>query len=152
GSPVAGTVAELWVEEGDVVRRGQRLARIENDVAQAQVRQAAQALQTGRAGLAQAGAGPRGSGFNGAGAEVMQAARALQTANAQVAQAAAGPRASELNAAKAQVAQAESTVRQRQAQVAQSRAAVTQAEARRVLAQQNLDRNRLLFNEGAVSR
>jgi HlyD family secretion protein len=119
GSPVPGTVAELWVDEGDVVRRGQPLARIENDVAQAQVRQAAQALQTARAGLAQA---------------------------------AAGPRSSELNAARAQVAQAEATVNQRQAQLAQSRAAVTQAEARRVLAQQNLERNHYLFHEGAIAR
>lgn len=119
GSPVAGTVAELWVDEGDVVRRGQPLARIQNDVAQAQVRQAAQASQTARAELAQA---------------------------------AAGPRTSELNAARAQVAQAEATVRQRQAQLGQARAAVTQAEARRVLARQNLERNRFLLREGAIAR
>ena len=43
-------------------------------------------------------------------------------------------------------------MRQRQAQLAQARAAVTQAEARRVLAAQNLERNRYLFHEGAIAR
>jgi HlyD family secretion protein len=119
GSPVAGTVAELWVSEGDVVRRGQPLARIENDVARAQVAQAEQTLRTARA---------------------------------QLAQAAAGPRASELNASRAQVTQAEAAARQRQAELDQARAAVTQAEARRGLAQKNLERNRYLFQEGAIAR
>src|SRR5207247_10549608 len=59
GSQIQGVVDQLWVDEGDVVKRGQPLARIRNDVQQAQVRQAQQALRPARAELVQAAAGPR---------------------------------------------------------------------------------------------
>jgi HlyD family secretion protein len=76
------------------VRRGRALARIRNDVAQAQVRQAEQALRTARAQLEQAAAGARLSELNAARAQVRQAeatvrqrAAAVDQARAQVRQA-----------------------------------------------------------------
>jgi HlyD family secretion protein len=87
GSPVQGVVAELCVDEGDVVRRGQPLARIQNNVAQAQVRQAEQALRTARAQLVQTEAGARPSELQASRAQVQQAEATVGQREAQVAQA-----------------------------------------------------------------
>jgi HlyD family secretion protein len=87
GAQVQGTVAELFVDEGDVVTRGQVLARIRNDVAEAQVRQAEQALRTARAQLVEASAGPRPSEVNASRAQVAQAEATVAQRQAQVDQA-----------------------------------------------------------------
>jgi HlyD family secretion protein len=87
GADVQGTVAELFVDEGDVVRQGQPLARVRNDVADAQVRQAEQAVRTARAQLAQAAAGPRPSELNAQRAQVAQAEATVAQREAQVDQA-----------------------------------------------------------------
>lgn len=87
GAPVSGVVAELYVHEGDRVRQGQVLARIQNNVALAQVRQAEQALRTARAQLVQAAAGPRPSELNAARANVQEAEAMVRQRRAQLAQA-----------------------------------------------------------------
>lgn len=87
GAAVQGTVAELEVEEGDFVRRGQVLARVRDDVAEAQVRQAEQAVRTAGARLAQASAGPRPSELSAQRAQVREAEATVAQREAQVDQA-----------------------------------------------------------------
>jgi HlyD family secretion protein len=94
GASVQGVVAQLYVDEGSFVRQGAVLARIRNDVATAQLRQAEQAVRTARAQLAQAAAGPRASELAAARAQVQQAeatvrqrAAAVDQSRAQVRQA-----------------------------------------------------------------
>jgi HlyD family secretion protein len=140
GAQLQGVVAELLVDEGDVVARGQALARMRNDVLPAQVRQAEQALQTARAQLAQAAAGPRPSELEAARAQVRQAAALVRQRQAQLAE------------ERARLGQAEAAVRQRAAEVERARAAVRSAEARRDLARSNRDRYQSLLAEGAVAR
>jgi HlyD family secretion protein len=140
GAQIQGVVAELYVDEGDLVTRGQALARIRNDVAEAQVRQAEQALRTAQAQLAQAAAGPRTSELEAARAQVRQAS------------ATARQRAAQLAEERARLAQAEAAVQQRVAEVARARAAVRSAEAGRDFARSNRDRYRSLLAEGAVAR
>jgi HlyD family secretion protein len=102
GVQVQGVVAELRVDEGDVVTRGQVLARVRNDVAEAQVRQAAQALRTARAQLEQAAAGARPSELNAARARVQEAEATRQQREAQLAQAQAAVTQAEARAGLAQ--------------------------------------------------
>jgi HlyD family secretion protein len=140
GAQQAGVVAQLYVDEGDVVAHGQPLALIQNRVVRAQVGQAEQGLATARAQLAQAAAGARPSELHAASAQVSRAQAALKQSEAQ----AAGQRTA--------VRQAEAQVRQREAARNRARAAVDQAEARRDLARQNLGRTRQLLAEGAIAR
>lgn len=73
GAQAQGVIAELKVDEGDVVTRGAVLARVRNEVAAAQVQQAEQGLRTAQAALTQAKQGARASELNAARARVRQA-------------------------------------------------------------------------------
>ncbi len=92
GSQVPGVVESLLVRESRRVVKGQPIARVQNDVAEAQVREARQALATARAQLAQASAGARPSELQAARARVAQAQAAARQAETQVAQALARAR------------------------------------------------------------
>jgi HlyD family secretion protein len=154
GAPIQGVVAELWVEEGSVVPRGQPLARIRNEVAEAQVRQAEQALQTARAQLAEAAAGARPTELAAARAQVSQAeatvrerAAAVRQAEAAVTQAQARQDLAEKSVQRARslfaqdaiarqdVDQAESEYRTATAALAAARDAVATARASRAAAE-----------------
>ena len=52
GAQAQGVLTQVFVEEGDIVRKGQVLARVQNNVALQQVAQADRSLQTARALLA----------------------------------------------------------------------------------------------------
>ncbi|MGV3720542.1 MAG: biotin/lipoyl-binding protein, partial [Actinomycetota bacterium] len=84
GAQVQGVVTELLVQEGSQVRPGMVLARIRNQVAEAQVRQAEQALVTAQAQLREASAGARPSELQAAQARVTQAQATVAERQAQV--------------------------------------------------------------------
>lgn len=89
---VGGTLAEVWVDEGDRVRIGDAVARIDPATQQAVVRQAQAALDAARVAEAEARATferTRALGANAARAALESAARSLQTAVQQAAQIAA---------------------------------------------------------------
>lgn len=95
GAQVQGVVTDLLVRDGAQVQTGQVLARIRSEVAQAQVAQAMQALQTARAQLEQARAGALPSELRAAESRVTQA------------QATVAQRKAELDRARATLQQAE---------------------------------------------
>src|SRR5262245_43664596 len=103
GAQAQGVVGNLYVREGDRVKAGQTLAVLKNDVAEAQVSQAEQAVQTARAQLTQTSRGPLPSELEAATAQTSQA-------ESQVAQ------------QRAAITQAQKTVVQQQAQLKQLQA------------------------------
>lgn len=84
GAQAQGVVTELLVQEGSQVRPGMVLARIRNQVAEAQVRQAEQALVTAQAQLREASAGARPSELQAAQARVTQVQATVAERQAQV--------------------------------------------------------------------
>jgi HlyD family secretion protein len=126
GSQAAGVVERLFVREGDRVSRGQRLAILKNDVAEARAAQAEAALTTARATLVQVARGALPS-------ELEAAAAAIQQARAQLAQ------------QRSSLAQAEQTVVQAEAQLVQH-------QAERELAARQLERAERLLERGLIAR
>ena len=126
GVQAQGVVAQLFVKEGDTVAAGQKLATLKNNVAEAQVGQAEQAVRTARAQLAQTARGPLGSEVDAASAQVRQA--------------------------EAQVTQQRAAISQAEKSVTQGRAQSNQLSAERDLAAKELERKRRLFAEGLIPR
>lgn len=126
GAQAQGVVEELYVKEGDRVSAGQTLAAIKNDVAEAQVAQAEQAVQTAQAQLAQTARGPLPSEVEAATAQARQA--------------------------EAQVAQQRAAIAQAQKSVVQQQAQLSQLQAEQELAAKQLARTRTLAEQGIVSR
>lgn len=124
GAQAQGIVETLYVQEGDRVAAGQRLAVLNNDVVEAQVSQAEQSVRTARAQLAQIARGPLSS--------------EVQAATEQVRQ------------AQAQVTQQQAAISQAQKAVAQARAQLNQLRAERDLAAKELARAQTLANQGIV--
>jgi multidrug resistance efflux pump len=169
GPRVAGRLAEVRVHEGDTVRAGDLLARLDTADLDAQVAQVQAALKVAEARLDAA--------LNGARPEQIEAARAaLAQAKAAAAGAAAATgtartgfrRTTELRAAhdaarmrvksaEAQLAEAEETLAlvkagARSRQVDQARAAVQQAEVALRKAEADMRRIETLARDGAVSQ
>lgn len=126
GAQVAGTVAQLFVKEGDRVAQDQQLAMLKNDVAEAQVAQSEQAINTARAQLAQTARGPLASELDAASEQVRQA--------------------------QAQVTQQQAALAQARQSVAQARAQLNQLRAERDLAAKQLARTRSLFASQIIAR
>ncbi|HET9529464.1 MAG TPA: efflux RND transporter periplasmic adaptor subunit [Blastocatellia bacterium] len=126
GAQATGIVGQLFVKEGDRVAEGERLAVLKNDVFEAQVAQAEQAISTARAQVAQTARGPLSSEVEAAAAQVRQA--------------------------QAQVEQQQAAITQAQRTVAQSRAQLRQFEAERELASKEMARSRSLLESGVISR
>ncbi len=124
GAQAQGIVESLYVEEGDRVAAGQRLAVLKNNVVEAQVTQAEQSVRTAQAQLSQVARGPLSS--------------EIQTATEQVRQ------------AQAQVTQQQAAISQAQKAVTQARAQLNQLRAERDLAAKELERSRTLVNQGIV--
>jgi len=139
GARIPGVVSELLVREGDRVAAGQLIARISNEVANAQVDQARQAVNTAHAQLRQTAVRPRRSELEAASARVRQAEAQLGEVLPQIERAELG------------VTQAESAVDQALANAERARANVRQVEARRDLAAKTAARYRTLHDEGAIS-
>lgn len=126
GAQAQGVVENLYVEEGDRVKTGQTLAVLKNDVAEAQVVQAEQAVQTARAQLAQTARGPLPSELEAATAQARQA--------------------------EAQVVQQRAAIAQAQKSVVQQQAQLKQLQAEQDLAAKQLERTRTLAEQGIVPR
>lgn len=120
----AGRLAELYVEQGDKVKQGQVVARMDNAEIQAQLVQARGRLAQAQAKLAEAQAGSRPE-------EIAQATARLAQAQARLAEARAGTRTEE---------------------IAQATAQVEAAQAQVDLTSDQVDRYRYLAQEGAESR
>ncbi|MDQ7848820.1 MAG: efflux RND transporter periplasmic adaptor subunit [Armatimonadota bacterium] len=129
-SRATGTVAELRVQEGDHVNRGQLLAVIEDEDARAAYAAATAQLAVARARLDQSRRSLAAARAQNA-ARVAQAEKALATAQARLAQVLAGSRPEE---------------------VAQAGEALRQAELALDLARQNLERTQQLYAAGFVPR
>ena len=124
-SPKAsGQLVELLVEQGDSVKQGQIIARMDSADIQAQLIQFRAKLAQAQAQLDQARAGSRPE-------EIAQAKARLDSAEAQLAQARAGSRSEEIEQALAQV------------EAAQVRVNLTSS---------RVQRNRNLHNQGAISQ
>lgn len=139
GARIPGIVSELLVREGDHVNSGDLIARISNEVAEAQLDQARQGVTSARAAVRLAAVRPRSSELDAARARVRQAEASLAELLPMIDRANIG------------VSQAESAADQADAQAIRARAAVLQAEARRELAENTVTRYRTLFDEGAIS-
>lgn len=120
----SGQLAELRVEQGDRVKQGQIIARMDSADIQAQLLQARASLAQAQAQLDQARAGSRLE-------EIGQARARLAQAEAQLALARAGSRSEEIEQAKAQV------------DVAKARVNLTSS---------RVQRNRELAQQGAIAQ
>lgn len=120
----SGQLVELLVEQGDRVKQGQIIARMDNSDLSAQLDQARANLAQAQAQLDQARAGSRPE-------EIGQARARLAQAEAQLAATTAGNRAQEIEQAKAQV------------EAAQARVSLTSS---------RIERNRNLYEQGAISQ
>jgi len=126
GAQAQGVVGNLYVKEGDRVKAGQTLAVLKNEVAEAQVSQAEQAVQTARAQLTQTSRGPLPS--------ELEAARA-QTSQAE----------SQVTQQRAAITQAQKTVVQQQSQL-------RQLQAEQDLKSKQYARARTLAGQGVVPK
>jgi len=120
----SGRLAQLRVEQGDRVEQGQIIARMDDADIQAQLTQTRANLAQTQAQLAQARAGSRPE-------EIGQARARLAQAEAQLSQARAGSRVEE---------------------IAQAKAQVDAAAARVNLTTSRVQRNRNLYQQGAISQ
>jgi HlyD family secretion protein len=123
----SGTVAEILVAEGDSVKVGQALARLDTRALELRVRQAQVGLDQAKAHYAQVAAGASPEAVAAAEAAVAQA-------RASEAQASAGVSPQDLSAAEAQLADANAALAQllngpKSTEVTQAQAALDQANA-----------------------
>jgi len=144
----SGRLAQLFVEQGDRVQQGQKIALMENAELQAQFFQAKANLQQAQARLADAQSSrPE---------EIAQAQARLTQAQATLAQAQNGSRPEEIAQAKARLNQAEATLAQargsRPKDIAQAEAQVEAAAARVDLAKERLNRYENLMQQGAIAQ
>ncbi len=132
---ITGTLEQILVEEGDLVEKGQLLARLNDKLLRAQLGQALKAVESAQAQLAQTARPPLVSEVARVQAETT---RQVETARA------------ELETARQRLSEARSgvTVEQMAQLEAQSREA--QANAEQI--SRDYRRQRALFEEGAISR
>ena len=126
GAQSQGVVQKLFVEEGDEVIRGEQLALIKNDVAEAQILQAQATVNTARSQLEQVSRRALASDIDAAMEQV--------------------------NQSRAQVEQQRAAIIQAEKNVAQARSQLAQLEAERDLANKNLERSVSLVKEGIISQ
>ncbi|MEC5029905.1 MAG: efflux RND transporter periplasmic adaptor subunit [Oscillatoria sp. PMC 1051.18] len=119
----AGILAKLYVDQGEIVEEGQRLAEMENAELQAQYLQVKANLEEAKARLAEARAGSRQEEIAQAQARLGQAEARLQEARSRIPE-----------------------------QIQQAEAQVDAARARYDLAQKRLDRNQELVAQGAIAQ
>lgn len=107
---VAGTVADIEVKEGETVKKGQVLARLDTARLQAAVQQAAERVKVAQAQLEVAARKPLPSEFEELRSQNRQAeekaAAALESARQQLLESQRGPRIEQIQQARADLAQA----------------------------------------------
>jgi RND family efflux transporter MFP subunit len=145
-----GLVTEIFVKSGDSIEKGQALARIKSDSAQAQLRQSQANLRAAESNLAELQAGSRPE-------EIAQAQAQVAQATANLAQLRSGNRPEQIAQAQAQVAEAIANLADAQSgslleDIAQARAQIEASKAQAQLASQQLARYQALAKEGAESQ
>jgi HlyD family secretion protein len=145
----AGRVARLFVEQGDKVVQGQKIAQMENAEVQASFAQAQANLQQAQANLTKAKNGSRPE-------EIEQAKAKLTQAQANLNKAKNGNRPEETAQVRAKLAQAQANLNLSKSiapqQIEQATAQVSSANAKVNLTKAQVDRNRSLRTAGAVSQ
>jgi len=145
----SGRLLKLFVEQGQRVEQGQKIALMENQEIQAQFLQAKANVQQAQARLAEAQAGSRPE-------EIAQAQARLEQAQSRLAQAQAGSRPEEIAQAQARLEQAQSRLAQAQAnrpkEIQQAESQLEAAKARADLGKERLRRYRDLQQKGAISQ
>lgn len=149
GSTVGGRVTQTPVREGDMVRRGQVIVRIQDDQLIASLDVALAAEQQASDKLRDLQLGPRQQ-------EIDQATAVLHQSQSELEKLRAGSRPEEIAAAKAALGQAREKLTlirngPRKEEIAQARANLDAAVADRRYAQTNLARNERLAKEGAIA-
>ncbi|WP_341734823.1 efflux RND transporter periplasmic adaptor subunit [Microcoleus sp. EPA2] len=144
-----GLVTEIFVKSGDSIDKGQAIARIKNDTAQANLRQSQANLIRARSHLAELQAGTRPE-------EIAQQRAEVAQAIANLAQVRSGSRPEEVGQAQARVSQAQADLADAQTgslleDIAQARAQIEASTAEAKLANQQLARYQALAKEGATS-
>ncbi|WP_199246610.1 efflux RND transporter periplasmic adaptor subunit [[Phormidium] sp. ETS-05] len=145
-----GRLAAIYVQPGDRVRQGQIIARVDPEDLRAQLSGAQAALAASVARLSQLETGTRSE-------EIERARSRLEQSQARLDQLLAGSQAEEIKIARSRLERARVSLDvlrsgSRQQQLAQAEARVTQAQARLDLVEERLRRNRMLAEEGAISR
>jgi multidrug resistance efflux pump len=148
GSTVGGRVSRTLVEEGDIVRKGDRIVVFESDQLQANLQAAIAAQQQSSARLNDLLAGARPE-------ELDRARAALRQAQSQLDKLRRGSRPEEIAAARAAMEQARQRLAEAEAgprtqEIYRARAAYNAAKANRVLAEQSFRRNQRLYEQGAI--
>jgi HlyD family secretion protein len=139
GAKTGGRIAAILVQEGDVVKAGQVVVRMEDPEVDAQLQAVTAQVNAARQEMAQAKL------------EVAVADSRIQESTANLEQA-KGDTQGRLAQATATVSAAKAQLAQAQAQVGQVRAQIRQAEADLKLAQADRERYRQLVAAGAINR
>ncbi len=147
---VTGRILYLGVREGDRVRAGQVLVRIDPTEVQAEVRQRQAALAQARSRLAEAAITRNAQGV-GVASAVRQQQAALRTAQAQNRQARADFDA-QIAAAEAAVSEAQGRIAAAEANIGEAEAAIASAEANVANARTEVSRQEALVREGASAQ
>ncbi len=147
---VSGRVLFLSVREGDRVRAGQVLARLDTAEIDAEVRQKEATVAQAQSRLAEASLTQGAEGANVA-TEVARQRAAVTTAQAQAGQARADV-ASQIGAAQSAVTDAQARIEAADANIASAEATVTTARANLANARLKQSRQEALFKEGATAR
>jgi len=149
GSTVGGRVVSTVVNEGDIVRKGQLLVRLQDDQLVASLGAARAAEEQAAHRLRDLQLGPRQQ-------EIDQARAAVQQAQSRLEKLRRGSRPEEIEAAKAALGQARERLAlvkngPRKEDIAQARANLEAAVADRQYADSNLARMQKLADEGAIA-
>lgn len=147
---VTGRLLSLGVREGDPVRAGQVLARIDATEVEALVRQKEAALAQARSRLAEARI-TQGSTRVGLASEISRQQATVGTAQAQNRQAQADVGA-QITAAQEAVTQATGGVTAAEANIARAEATIRSAQANLSNARTQLQRQEALYQEGATAK
>jgi HlyD family secretion protein len=145
----SGRVAQIFVEQGDLVKKGQKIAEMENADVRAQLLQHQASLRQAQANLAKSKNGSRPE-------EIAQAQARLESAQASLERSQNGNRSQEIAQAQAKVSHFRAdlaltkSIAPQQAQ--QSHAQITVALARLQLATTKLNRVQNLHQQGAISQ
>lgn len=146
---IDGLVTQIFVKSGDSIDKGQAIARIKSDSAQAGLRQSQANLIRAQSRYAELQAGTRPE-------EIAQAQAQVAQATANLAQVRSGSRPEEIGQAQARVSQAQADLADAQTgslleDIAQARAQIEASTAEAKLATQQLARYQALAKEGAES-
>lgn len=149
GSTVGGRVSQTLVNEGDTVRKGQRIVVFESEQLQANLQAAIAERRQAAARLSELQAGPRQE-------EIQRSRATLRQAQSQLEKLRRGSRPEEVAAARAAMEQASQRLKEAQAgprsqEINRARAGYNAASSERELAQKSFDRTQNLYNQGAVS-